>query len=57
MAHKLEELEATLFLNAPDAIRAKISEIIPEYSYLPDNPSDMDDEEEPWPRAVHRKIA
>ena len=57
MAHKLEELERTLFLNAPDAIRAKISEILPEYSYVPDNPSKLSDEEEPWPRVVRRRIA
>jgi len=30
---KLDELEATLFLNGPDSIRAKIKELLPEYSY------------------------
>jgi FlaA1/EpsC-like NDP-sugar epimerase len=30
---KLEELEETLFLNGADSIRAKIKEILPEYSY------------------------
>jgi FlaA1/EpsC-like NDP-sugar epimerase len=33
-AHKLEELEATLFLNRSDSIRAKISEMLPEYRGL-----------------------
>lgn len=33
---KLEELEGTLFLNGPDSIRAKIKELLPEYSYVSD---------------------
>jgi FlaA1/EpsC-like NDP-sugar epimerase len=56
IARKLEELEATLFLNQPDSIRAKISEILPEY-YPSDNTSKTSDEEEPWPMAGRRRIA
>ena len=37
LASSLEELEATLFLNGSDSIRAKIKEIVPEYSYLSAN--------------------
>jgi FlaA1/EpsC-like NDP-sugar epimerase len=37
LATSLEELEATLFLNGSDSIRAKIKEIVPEYSYFSAN--------------------
>jgi FlaA1/EpsC-like NDP-sugar epimerase len=57
LARKLEELEATLFLNGPDSIRAKISEILPEYSYLSDNLSKATGEEEPWPSSGERQVA
>jgi len=55
LANKLEELEATLFLNGPDTIRAKINEILPEYSYLSSKPSkEEEQEEEPWQSAERR---
>ena len=57
ITRKLEELEATLFLNRPDSIRAKISEILPEYCYPPDNGSKTSNEEEPLPMAGRRRIA
>jgi len=57
ITRKLEELEATLFLNRPDSIRAKISEILPEYCYPPDSGSKANDEEEPLPMAGRRRIA
>ena len=56
LLRKLEELEGALFSNDPDAIRSKIKEILPEYSYLPDGES-KSNEEEPWPAAVRRSVA
>lgn len=47
LASKLEELEATLFLNGSDTIRAKIKEIVPEYSYLCEHEPSTNDTEEP----------
>lgn len=38
-------------------IRAKISEILLEYSYLSDNESTANDQEEPWPTMGRRRIA
>ena len=43
-ARKLSELEAALFLNGHD-IRAKISEIVPEFTYLPDQELKTKEEE------------
>jgi len=57
LARKLEELEATLFLNGPDSIRAKISEILPEYSYLPDDLSNANGAEELWPSSGEPQVA
>jgi FlaA1/EpsC-like NDP-sugar epimerase len=51
LACKLEELEATLFLNGSDSIRAQISEIVSEYSYSQGNESNTDDDEERSPTA------
>jgi FlaA1/EpsC-like NDP-sugar epimerase len=56
LLRKLEELEGALFSNDPDAIRSKIKEVLPEYSYLPDSES-KSNEEEPWPAAVRRSVA
>jgi FlaA1/EpsC-like NDP-sugar epimerase len=57
LASRLEELEATLFLNGSDSIRAKIGEIVSEYSYSQDNESNTNDDEEPWPTAGRRRTA
>src|SRR5271165_842778 len=48
LACKLEDLEATLFLDGSSRVRAKIREIVPEYSYLPGNESNPDEDEETW---------
>ena len=45
LAEKLDELEATLFLNGADSIRAKLKEILPEFSYSSGNGSDASDEQ------------
>jgi len=50
LARKLEDLEATLFLNGSSSVRAKIKEIVPEYSYLPGDESNPDEDEETWPQ-------
>jgi FlaA1/EpsC-like NDP-sugar epimerase len=53
---KLEELEAALFLDNPDDVRAKIKEIVPEYSYLSqDQP--IENNQRLWPAAVRRSVA
>jgi FlaA1/EpsC-like NDP-sugar epimerase len=57
LADKLEELEATLFLNGSDLIRAKINEILPEYSYSSSKPSqEAEQQEEEW-QSAERKTA
>jgi FlaA1/EpsC-like NDP-sugar epimerase len=53
---KLEELEETLFLNGAESIRAKIKEILPEYSYQAIMPKEHD-ELEMSSVAVRRNIA
>ena len=53
---QLEELEETLFLNGADSIRAKIKEILPEYSYQAIMPKEHD-ELEMSSVAVRRNIA
>jgi hypothetical protein len=45
----MEELESTLFLNGSDSIRAKLKEILPEYSHSSDYDFKMNAEEEPRP--------
>jgi hypothetical protein len=52
----LDELEATLFLNGPDSIRTKMKEIVPEYSYLSANETDVN-EEESWPITARQRTA
>ena len=56
VARKLEELEGTLFLNGSDSIRAKIREIVPEYTYSPDE-SKPRGEDESCPMAGQRRTA
>ena len=48
LARKLEDLEATLFLNGSSSVRARIKEIVPEYSYGPGNESNPNENEETW---------
>ena len=43
---RLEELEATLFLNGSGSIRAKIKEIIPEYTYSSEGGTQQDEDKE-----------
>jgi FlaA1/EpsC-like NDP-sugar epimerase len=56
-AAKLEELESVLYLNGSDSIRAKLKEILPEYSYSSDYDFKRNAEEEPCPTARPYKIA
>lgn len=53
---KLVELEETLFLNGAESIRAKIKEILPEYSYQTILPKEHDELEMSSP-VVRRNIA
>jgi FlaA1/EpsC-like NDP-sugar epimerase len=48
LARELEDLEATLFLDGSSSVRARIKEIVPEYSYVSENESDPDQDEETW---------
>jgi FlaA1/EpsC-like NDP-sugar epimerase len=48
LARKLEDLEATLFLNGASSVRARIKEIVPEYSYMSGNKSPQDTDKETW---------
>jgi FlaA1/EpsC-like NDP-sugar epimerase len=48
LARKLEDLEATLFLNGASSVRARIQEIVPEYSYVSGNKSPQDADKETW---------
>jgi len=57
LASQLEELEAVLFLNGSDSIRAKIKEIVPEYLYVSDNRLKTNDEEVALPAAGQRRSA
>ncbi|HEY6339358.1 MAG TPA: nucleoside-diphosphate sugar epimerase/dehydratase [Candidatus Sulfotelmatobacter sp.] len=58
LAKKLEELEATLFLNRPDRIRAKINEILSEYSSSSSkNEPTGSEEDESWPTVGRRRSA
>jgi FlaA1/EpsC-like NDP-sugar epimerase len=54
LAEKLDELDAALFLNGSDSIRAKLKEILPEFSYSPGNGSDAGDEQDSWLTARSR---
>ena len=57
LAQKLEELEATLYVNGSNTIRTKIAEIVPEYFYPCDTESKANVDEEPWLTAGRGKIA
>jgi FlaA1/EpsC-like NDP-sugar epimerase len=57
LADKLEQLEATLFLNGSDSVRARIKEIVPEYLYPSENESASDDRKDPWTEASRARIA
>jgi len=50
LARKLEDLEATLFLNGSSSVRDRIKEIVPEYSYVPGKEFNPDEDEETWTR-------
>jgi FlaA1/EpsC-like NDP-sugar epimerase len=53
---QLEELEASLFLDEPDDIRARIKEIVPQYSHLPDTQPKANNEQL-WPAVARRNVA
>lgn len=55
LLRELEELEAALFLHDPETLRAKLKEILPEYSYLADHEATI--ESDAWPKAVRRIVA
>jgi len=57
LADKLEQLEATLFLNGSDSVRARIKEIVPEYLHPAGNELVIDDRKEPWAEAGRARIA
>ena len=57
LVRQLEELEAALFLNAPEVLRAKIAEILPEYSYLPENEPQANLATEFWPTDIRSNVA
>jgi FlaA1/EpsC-like NDP-sugar epimerase len=49
---RLEELRATMFMDGARPIRAKIKEIVPEYSYSPNEHSTTDSDSEQWATAI-----
>jgi FlaA1/EpsC-like NDP-sugar epimerase len=53
----LEELEAALFLDEPNDVRARIKEIVPEYSHTPDPPSATNDEQLWSTSSIRRSVA
>lgn len=57
LVRQLEALEATLFLNPPDVLRATIREILPEYSYLSVNEPGVNLESEPWSTDIRSNVA
>jgi FlaA1/EpsC-like NDP-sugar epimerase len=57
LLRELEELEAALFLHGADTLRAKLKEILPEYSYLADNETQSNFEIHPWSTADRRTVA
>jgi len=57
LSARLEELETTLFLNGSDSIRAKLKEILPEYSCSRDYEFETPAEDEPLPTTRPYKIA
>jgi FlaA1/EpsC-like NDP-sugar epimerase len=57
LARHLEELEATLFLNGSANIRAKIRQIVPEYSFIAGNDSAAEAGADSWKVLSGRSIA
>jgi len=57
LGSKLEELEAATFLNEPENIRARIREIVPEYSYLPEHEPGQEENDASWVTTGRRRIA
>ncbi|HTS35878.1 MAG TPA: nucleoside-diphosphate sugar epimerase/dehydratase [Candidatus Solibacter sp.] len=57
LAQKLDELEAALFMNNADGIRAKIKEILPEYSSAVETTWNVPVEPELWLMEDRTKIA
>jgi FlaA1/EpsC-like NDP-sugar epimerase len=57
LLRELEELEAALFLNRPEVLRAKIKEILPEYSYLSENEPKATLESEPSSTDIRANVA
>jgi FlaA1/EpsC-like NDP-sugar epimerase len=49
---KLEELEATLFLNGSESVRAIMKQIVPEYSYSLDHHIKASEDQKPWAAAA-----
>ncbi len=47
LANRLEELEATLFLNGSESVRRVMKQIVPEYSYSADCKIETDEDEKP----------
>jgi len=56
LSRQLDELEAALFVEHPDDIRARIKEIVPEYSYVSTNRS-LDKNDALWSAPVRRSVA
>ena len=54
---ELEELEAALFLHSPEILRARLKEILPEYSYLADNDTKGNVESDSWFTADRHSVA
>lgn len=56
LLRQLDELEATLFLDDPGEVRARIKEIVPEYLYEPTDPS-LERRDLRWQSPVRRSVA
>jgi FlaA1/EpsC-like NDP-sugar epimerase len=57
LLRKLEELEEVLSVNRPDSVRAKIKEILPEYSYSSGSELEVHSDEASWAPVHSRNIA
>ena len=57
LLRKLEELEATLLLNAPELVRAKLEEILPEYSCPLENEPETHHGNETWTTNARSNVA
>ncbi|MGA2344925.1 MAG: nucleoside-diphosphate sugar epimerase/dehydratase [Candidatus Sulfotelmatobacter sp.] len=56
LLRQLDELEASLFLDDADDVRARIKEMVPEYSYVPTNQS-LEKSVPLWQSPVRRSVA